>query len=98
MRALRLARKAREDLARLHNEGIGQFGTVQAERYFADLERTLAFLTEYPFPARERAETTPPVRIHPFRSHVIVYSVDDRIVRVLRVRHAREDWSSDPVR
>jgi toxin ParE1/3/4 len=97
MRGLRLGRKAREDLARLHDEGIGQFGMAQAERYFTALERALAFLAEYPFAARERLETTPPVHIHPSRSHVIVYRNDDRGVLVLRVRHAREDWRSDPL-
>lgn len=96
MRGVRLSRSAREDLVRLHDEGIGQFGIHQAERYLAELQRALLFLSEYPLAARERVDTNPPVRIHPFRSHVIVYRVDDRGVLVLRFRHARENWAPNP--
>jgi toxin ParE1/3/4 len=47
--------------------------------------------------ARERLEITPPVRIHPFRSHLIVYIVDDNNdVFIVRIRHEHEDWQSSP--
>ena len=72
--------------------GARDFGVQQAEAYFAGLERTFAFLAEYPLSARERPEITPPVRIHPYRSHVIVYVIEGANIRILRVRHGREDW------
>ncbi len=44
--------------------------------------------------ARERNELSPPARIHPCGSHVIVYVTEpDGDVLVVRVRHAREDWT-----
>lgn len=96
MPAFRLTREADEDVVRLYVDGAGQFGFEQAERYYADLWRTFAFLAEYPFAARERTEFKPPVRIHPFRSHMIVYRAGNGPVQVLRVRHARENWEADP--
>ncbi|ATQ44705.1 plasmid stabilization protein ParE [Caulobacter mirabilis] len=92
----RLSRKADEDIIRLYVEGAGQFGEAQAERYYADLRRTLSVLAAYPFAAREHTELRPPVRIHPFRSHIIVYVVDGEDILILRVRHALEDWQRDP--
>lgn len=94
----RLSREADEDIIRLYVDGAGLFGVEQAERYHADLRRTLSFLGEYPFAARERGEFKPPVRIHPFRSHIIVYVIDEKGVLIVRVRHALEDWARDPVR
>ena len=54
-------------------------------------------MSEYPRAARLRHEIDPPVRAHPYKAHLIVYEIEaeDGIV-VLRVRHSREDWHSDP--
>lgn len=96
MPSFRLSREADEDIVRLYLDGAGQFGVEQAERYHADLHRTFVFLAEYPFATRERNEFDPPVRIYPFRSHVVVYRVDVGRILILRVRHARENWSTEP--
>ena len=43
-------------------------------------------------------ETTPLLRALSYRSHIILYEVDpDRTVTVLRIRHGREDWVSEPL-
>jgi toxin ParE1/3/4 len=50
-------------------------------------------LADNPEMAPERPELSPPARVHPCGSHVIIYIVglnDD--VLVVRVRHGREDW------
>jgi len=53
-------------------------------------------LSENPEATREREDINPPVRIYPFGSHLIVYSIrPDQNIFVLRVRHAREDWAND---
>lgn len=96
MKRLRLSQQADDDILRLYVEGAYRFGREAAENYYSGLLRTLAFLSEYPFAARERLEIRPPVRIHPFRTHVIVYIIDDQGVLILRVRHARENWESNP--
>jgi toxin ParE1/3/4 len=95
--AFRLSRRARDDLVDIYIEGVRAFGRRRAERYHAGLEEAFGFLKAFPRAATERADITPPVRIHPYKSHVIVYMVDGSGVRVLRVRHAHEDWSANPV-
>jgi len=63
--------------------------------YYRKIEGMLELLSENPHMARERLEITPPVRIHPFRSHLIVYIVDDNNdVFIVRIRHEHEDWQS----
>jgi toxin ParE1/3/4 len=96
VRRYRLSRKAEEDIIATFVYGAEQFGVQQAERYHDLLERTLQFLAENPEAARERAEITPPVRIHPIESHVVIYTVDESgDIFIVRVRHGREDWRRD---
>jgi toxin ParE1/3/4 len=94
----KLSVKAEEDLIHAYREGVRMFGTEQAEKYYAGLERVFQFLSDTPKAARERTEITPPIRIHPYRSHIIVYLIDSKgSILILRIRHGREDWESDPV-
>jgi toxin ParE1/3/4 len=79
-------------------EGIAHFGLAEADRYHDGLATTFAFLAEYPRAARLREEINPPVRVHPHKSHLIVYEeAGDGGVIILRVRHGREDWLSEPI-
>lgn len=47
--------------------------------------------------ARERAEITPPVRIHRHRSHIMVSRIEQPNLAVIRSRHGHEDWIEDIV-
>ena len=49
-------------------------------------------IADYPLSSRLRHETRLPVHAHPYRSHVILYAVDEAGVLILRVRHGHEDW------
>ena len=61
------------------------------------IEAMVELLSENPRIARERLEISPPVRIHPFHSHLIVYMVDDNNdIFIIRIRHGHEDWQSNP--
>lgn len=94
----KLSAKAEEDIVRVYRESFRLFGAEQAEKYYAGLEGVFQFLSETPKAARERTEITPPVRVHPYQSHIIVYLVDDNgDILILRVRHGREDWENDLV-
>lgn len=93
--SFRLSRRAEEDVIQLYLAGVRQFGAAQAERYYEGLERAFEFLAAHPLAARERFEIVPPVRIHPYKAHLVVYVVDDDGVLILRVRHGREDWIGD---
>jgi len=96
--AYQLSVKAEEDIMRLYIEGAREFGAEQAENYYAGLENIFQFLSENPLAARERTEITPVVRVHPYRTHIVVYMVKaSGGIFILRVRHGSEDWRSNPV-
>ena len=59
-----LSRKTGENIIATFMYGASPFGVQQAERYHAPAGETFQFLAENPEAARERAEITPPVRIH----------------------------------
>ena len=88
----RLSRAAEEDLIGIYLNGIHEFGVDQAEHYHVGLERIFAFLSENPRAARERAEISPPVRVHRYKAHLVVYRLHGSHILILRVRHGREDW------
>ncbi|MGJ8530378.1 type II toxin-antitoxin system RelE/ParE family toxin [Maritalea sp.] len=93
-----LTKAAQGDLIDIYVQGVRTFGTVQAERYQDRLDQAILLIADTPKVARLRFEIDPPVRIHPVQSHMIVYLVTDAgAVRILRVRHQRENWGNDPV-
>lgn len=96
--AYKLTKKADADIITIYVEGVYEFGVAQAEKYHAELERIFELLSDSPMLARERKEITPPVRVHPHRSHLIIYSIDkNNDILIVRVRHGREDWRRNPV-
>ena len=91
------SRKAEDDLIEIYIEGVSRFGEDQADQYHRMIEAMVELLSENPRIARERLEISPPVRIHPFHSHLIVYMVDDNNdIFIVRIRHGHEDWQSNP--
>ena len=91
----RLSKRAAEDLRHIHRAGARQFGKAQADRYHRSLERLFELLGDNPKIARERREITPPVRVHPFEAHMVIYMErQDGSVLIVRVRHHRENWTS----
>ena len=91
----RLSRRASEDIIHLYLEGRRLFGEGQAETYYAGLKDTLDLLANFPRLARERSELHPPMRVHRYQSHIVLYVIDAEGILVVRVRHGREDWDSD---
>jgi toxin ParE1/3/4 len=85
-------RQADQDIIDIYLHGCREFGQTQAERYHEGLADILDLIADNPRMARERPEFTPPVRLHPYRSHLIVYRLDDTGVLVVRVLHGRQDW------
>ncbi|MCI5047834.1 MAG: type II toxin-antitoxin system RelE/ParE family toxin [Aquisalinus sp.] len=91
-----LSKRAEEDVINIYAKGTALFGLEQAESYFAALMGTFDILGAYPMIARERREIDPPVRIHPHGAHIIVYTIsEDGGTHILRVRHGRENWSTN---
>ncbi|AKS43224.1 type II toxin-antitoxin system RelE/ParE family toxin [Wenzhouxiangella marina] len=94
--AYRLTRKAADDVLNIYAFGAERFGPEQADAYHALLQRTFEFLAANPHAAWQRTELTPPVRIHPLQSHLVIYLIeDDGEILIIRVRHGHEDWA-DP--
>jgi toxin ParE1/3/4 len=54
----------------------------------------LTLLCENSFVAPERAEIDPPIRLHRYKSHVIIYRVEDDHIAVIRIAHMRRDWQA----
>jgi len=93
-----LSVKAEEDIIAIAEQGIAMFGPIQAKRYHSDLFNTFNLNAKNPQMARDRKETSPPVRIHPFKAHLIIYQIEQSgAVFVIRVRNAFEDWISEPL-
>jgi toxin ParE1/3/4 len=88
----RLTNAAAADVAAIFVRGAAEFGAAQAEKYHAGLERIFEFLAANPRVARERDEFSPPVRLHPFGVHIVVYRIVDEDILVVRVLHGRQDW------
>lgn len=92
----RLSGAADADLVRAYAEGVQRFGGAQADAYHDRLFHSFDLIAANPKIARERMEYVPPVRIHPVGAHVIVYVETEEGILIVRVRHGREDWHSDP--
>jgi toxin ParE1/3/4 len=93
----RLTRRAEQDLIFLSEAGIRLFGVAQAKRYHDSRFKCFALLSVNPEMARLRPELFPDIRIHPFKSHLIVYRVDSNgDLLFVRIRHGREDWMTEP--
>ncbi|MGR9248386.1 type II toxin-antitoxin system RelE/ParE family toxin [Rhizobium leguminosarum] len=86
--------EADQDIVELYVLGAEQFGALQSERYVDDLFDTFELLAENPRMARERRELNPPMRLHPYRAHMIAYTIREESILIVRVLHGREDWQS----
>ncbi|WCK69168.1 type II toxin-antitoxin system RelE/ParE family toxin [Agrobacterium tumefaciens] len=91
-----LSVQAEEDIISIAEEGIRIFGALVARQYHDELFALLALIATNPRIARERHEISPPVRIHPFKAHPVVYRIiEDGSVFVIRIRNGHEDWAGD---
>jgi toxin ParE1/3/4 len=93
-----LSVEAEEEIIAIAEQGVLMFGSAHARRYHDELFAVLDLIAANPRMAREREEISPPVRIHPFKAHLVVYRVEENgAVFVIRIRHGHEDWAGNPV-
>ncbi|HET8791724.1 MAG TPA: type II toxin-antitoxin system RelE/ParE family toxin [Modicisalibacter sp.] len=88
----RTTRQADQDIIDLYVRGAVKFGADQAESYHLGLAGIFELLADNPYLARERSEFIPPIRLHPYRSHLVVYVVKEEGVLIVRVLHGRQEW------
>ncbi|TCQ10370.1 toxin ParE1/3/4 [Rhizobium sp. PP-F2F-G36] len=87
-----LSVEAEEDIVAIAEQGVRVFGSLVARQYHDELFAVLELIASNPRMARERHEIFPPVRIHLFKAHIVVYRVrDDGSILVIRIRHGHED-------
>jgi toxin ParE1/3/4 len=84
------------DLENILVQGIQDYGIDAAIAYYERLFQVLDLLAQFPEISRERIELSPPVRIHPVGSHLIIYLISNERhdITIIRVCHAHEDWLS----
>ncbi len=96
MVGFRLTEAAENDIIGIAEAGTRQFGSAQARRYHDQLFAIFDLIAANPRMARERLEISPPMRIHPFKAHLVVYTIEnDGSVLIVRVRHGHEDWATE---
>jgi len=98
MASYKISKQADHDILAIARYTIERFGAEQANFYHAGMHKIFEFLASHPEAARERLEIIPPVRTHPYQSHLIVYEIDeDGNVLILRIPHAKSDWIEDGI-
>ncbi len=90
----RLSPAAQSDLDGIWDYTAETWSPAQAESYVRGIAETFAMLLRHPEIAREYTEIDPPVRLHPHRSHLIVYRIEADCLAVIRILHTRQHWQS----
>jgi toxin ParE1/3/4 len=83
------------DLDAIYWHGVQTWGRQRARTYLEALENLFGLLAVQPEIARERNELDPPVRLHPYRSHLVIFTADATEVDILRVVHSRSNWQAE---
>ncbi len=94
LRQYRLAPRALADLDDIWRFSAERWSIEQADRTIDELARMFETIAAMPTLARERGEFKPPVRIHVHEGHLIVYTVAEDAVQILRLLGGRQDWVS----
>ncbi|EKF57594.1 plasmid stabilization system protein [Agrobacterium albertimagni AOL15] len=89
-----LAPEALRDLEDVWAYGAETWSADQADRYLDELVLAFDRVARSPTLFRERLEFMPPVRIYPYRSHLIVYVDIEGQVAILRILGGRQDWQA----
>ena len=95
--SFKLRPAAQRDLAHIWRTTAETWSIDQADAYIRMLNDAFGLLVEHPEMARERDELSPPLRVKRAGSHLILYQIASDHIDVVRIRHVREDWLSDPV-
>ena len=85
---------AHSDLSEIWRYGSERWGVEQAERSADGLFALFDLLAEFPEMARERADFSPSVRIHPSGAHVVIYRQEGQVIEIIRVLHAHQNLTA----
>lgn len=90
----RLSPAAQNDLSDIWDYTAEMWSPDQVDAYLRGLGDTFGTLCSHPEIARERVEIDPPVRLHPYRSHLIIYRIEKDHLAIIRVVHSRQHWQT----
>ncbi len=88
----RLTPAALADLDDIWRYSAETWSLSQADRYLDELVRVFEMIAAMPTLAREHREFDPPVRIHVYRSHLVIYAQADDHVAILRLLGGHQEW------
>lgn len=92
MRKVQLRPAARSDLDDIWAYTVETWSEDQAIAYLTGLGEALERLAQFPEVSRLRKEFAPPVRVHAYEKHIIIYLEKDSSLDVIRVLHSRSNW------
>lgn len=92
-RSIFLRPLAHADLRAIWDFTAAQWSPEKAEDHLSGLGRLFELLAQHPEIARERPEFHPPVRLHPYLSHLVIFTNTDEVLEVISVVHRRANWS-----
>ena len=85
---------AESDLSDIWRYGTDTWGVEQADRYVDGLFALFDLLSDFPEMARDRAEVSPPVRIHPSGAHLVIYRMEGQRIEIIRILHAHQNLTA----
>jgi toxin ParE1/3/4 len=85
---------AEADLSGIWLEAASRWGVAQAEHYADGLFALFDLLVEFPEIARERAEFSTPVRIHPSGAHLVIYRREGQGIEIVRILHGHQNLTA----
>ena len=86
--------QAAADLSDIWDYTAETWSRGQADTYLRALNKAFLILADFPEMARLRSEFKPPVRVHSFCKHLIIYGTDKDRIDVIRVVHSRANWAA----
>lgn len=85
---------AESDLSDIWHYDADNWGIGQADRYVDGLFALFDLFSDFPEMARERAEFSPPVRIHPSGVHLMIYRMEGQGVEIIRILHVHQNLTA----
>ena len=87
MSGFSVSQKAQKDIRDIGRYTQKRWGTEQRRLYLSGLEARFKSLSENPMLSAQRREFDPPVRIHRYEKHLIIYMETDPGILIIRVLH-----------
>lgn len=90
----RVSRAAQTDIVEIGRYTQREWGIPQRRKYLDGMDQHMQMLANHPLLGTEHTEFDPPVRIHPYDRHLIVYVQEQDGILIVRILHASMDVTS----